>query len=275
MKHFLAPKETRPAWYLYIVSILFVFIGLISFTLTIIPFILSTKGELKKETDINELFNQFNSNQRFVLDLIPFVIGFLLLMYAARFIHKRTFLSFITTRPVLDLKRIVVSFLVWSVITGVLFAIELARHPESYQWNFELKQFAVLVLIAVALVPIQAGFEEVLIRGFVLQLFGRMIKLPIVSVIMSAGIFTLLHVGNTELTTMGLIVLVFYISSGILTSFLTVVDDGLELSWGFHIANNLFALLIVTSEKNSLVTKALFIDRSNSAVEYDVYLECV
>ena len=262
MKHFLAPKETKPAWYWYILSIIFVLVGLVSFSITIIGFIYSSKGEIKEGVTEESIMAQFSNNQQFVINMIPFVIGFLLLFYAARIIHRRTFLSFITTRPQLDLKRILVGFLLWFIITVVLFSVELAQGATQYQWNLELNDFLLLIALAIVITPIQTGFEEILIRGFLMQLFARFIRLPIIVVLMSAGIFTVLHLDNPEVDAMGYVALAYYILSGILTAFIAVMDDGLELSWGFHIANNLFAILIVTSKSSALRTDALYLDTS-------------
>jgi len=262
MKHFLSPKETRPAWYLYLVSIVFVLIGLFSFSVTLIGLIYASKGEIDPGTSQEEVLGRFNNNQLFVINMIPFVIGFLLLFYAARIIHRRKFLSFITTRPQLDLKRIAVGLLIWGIITAILFSAELAQGATQYKWNFEMNDFILLLILSIAIVPIQTGFEEILIRGFTMQLFGRFVKLPIVTVLMSAGIFLILHLGNPEVDSMGYVALVYYLLSGIMTAIIAVMDDGLELSWGFHIANNFFAILIVTSDTNALRTDAVYLDTS-------------
>ncbi len=262
MKHFLAPKETKSGWYWYVVSIVFVLVGLTTFSTSILWFIYSSKGEIKADTKAETLIAQFSNNQQFVINMIPFVIGFLLLIYAARVIHRRTFLSFITTRPQLDLKRIVVGFLLWFIITVVLFSVELAQGATQYQWNLEWNDFLILLALAIAITPIQTGFEEILIRGFGMQLFARFVRIPIIVILMSAGSFTVLHLGNPEVDAMGYVALSYYILSGILTAFIAVMDDGLELSWGFHIANNLFAILIVTSNTSALRTDALYLDTS-------------
>jgi membrane protease YdiL (CAAX protease family) len=237
-------------------------VGLFSFSITLISLIYASKGEVEPGMGEAELTNRFNHNQLFVINMIPFVIGFLLLFYAARIIHRRTFLSFITTRPQLDLRRIAVGLLVWGSITAILFAAELAQGAAHYNWNFEMNDFILLLILSIAIVPIQTGFEEILIRGFTMQLFARFVKIPIVVVLMSAGIFLILHLGNPEVDSMGYVALVYYLLSGIMTAIIAVMDDGLELSWGFHIANNFFAILIVTSDTNALRTDAIYLDTS-------------
>jgi len=264
MKHFLAPKETKPAWYLYIVSVIFVLVGLTTFSISILWFIYSSKGEIKANTTEETLMAQFSNNQQFIINMIPFIIGFLLLVYAARVIHRRTFLSFITTRPQLDFKRILVGLLLWFLITTILFSAELAQGATQYQWNLEINDFLVLLVLAILITPIQTGFEEILIRGFSMQLFGRLVKLPIVAILMSAGVFTILHMGNPEVDAMGYVAVVYYILSGVMTALIAVMDDGLELSWGFHIANNFFAILIVTSNTSALRTDAVYLDTSST-----------
>lgn len=269
MKHFLAPNETRPAWYLYVLSIVFVLIGTVSFSTTIIGLAVYAKGEVTPETTQSELMARFTNNQQLVINMIPFVIGFLLLFYAARIIHRRKFLSFVTLRPRLDLKRIGVGALLWGAITTILFIVELAQGATGYQWNFETKEFLLLLLIAIVLTPIQTGFEEILVRGFTLQFFGRFIKLPIVAILMSTGFFALLHLGNPEVDALGYFALVYYLISGLITAIIAVMDDGIELSWGFHLANNLFSILIITSDESALRTDALFVDTKAASVGWE------
>ena len=50
----------------------------------------------------------------------------------------------------------------------------------------------------------------------------------------------------------------FYIGTGLLLGIMTLMDDGLELALGFHLANNLMAALLITSDYSALQTDAIF-----------------
>jgi hypothetical protein len=57
---------------------------------------------------------------------------------------------------------------------------------------------------------------------------------------------------------MGYGVMVFYMGTGLLLGIMTLMDEGLELSLGFHLGNNLMASLLVTSDYAALQTDAVF-----------------
>ena len=49
-----------------------------------------------------------------------------------------------------------------------------------------------------------------------------------------------------------------YIFFGVFLALITVLDGGIELSFGFHLANNLIAGVMVTSDDQALQLPALF-----------------
>jgi hypothetical protein len=50
------------------------------------------------------------------------------------------------------------------------------------------------------------------------------------------------------------------------------MDDGLELSMGYHAVNNLFAALILTNSWQAFQTDALFIDPTPPSFGWDNYV---
>ncbi len=49
-----------------------------------------------------------------------------------------------------------------------------------------------------------------------------------------------------------------YLLFGLLFGWFALADEGIEVSWGMHTANNLFLLLFVTEEHSALPTPALW-----------------
>jgi membrane protease YdiL (CAAX protease family) len=272
MKHFLAPYEAKNSWLVYLASIIFVFVGVFSFGSIASYSIISSRVQVTPTTTEEDISAAFTYNEQFIITLVPFLIGFALLVFVAKVLHQRTFLSFITSRDRFDLKRFGIGFLVWGLIVGALFGIEIGTGQTQLRWIFEWDSFLYLFFISIFLVPFQTGFEEVIVRGFTMQLFGRVTKRASTAILSSALIFGILHMGNPELDSMGLIVLVFYVTSGIMTALITVLDDGIELSWGFHTANNFFSILIVTSDYQAFRTDALFLDKSDPAVGFEILI---
>lgn len=50
-------------------------------------------------------------------------------------------------------------------------------------------------------------------------------------------------------------------SIGLLLGIITVKDNGLELAWGVHTANNLFLSLFITHESSAIQTDALLFQK--------------
>jgi membrane protease YdiL (CAAX protease family) len=80
---------------------------------------------------------------------------------------------------------------------------------------------------------------------------------------------------NPEVEKMGLIIMVYYIGTGLFLGIITLMDDGMELSLGFHAANNIATALLVTSEWSALQTESVFKDVSAPSVSYEILIPVV
>lgn len=129
--------------------------------------------------DISEasMYTMLDSNVFLFLMLLSFVTGFVGLFYAVKYLHKQTMTSIATSRPKLDWKRIWFAFIFWGVLSSGLVLLDyFYLSPENYEFNFEIKRFAILAVIAVALIPIQTSLEEYIFRGYLMQGFGTATK---------------------------------------------------------------------------------------------------
>jgi hypothetical protein len=81
-----------------------------------------------------------------------------------------------------------------------------------------------------------------------------------------------MHIGNPEIEAIGYHVLSYYMIIGIFLGCLAVFDNGLELSIGFHAANNMFAALIVSNDWQVFQTDALFLDYSTPEFSLNMLL---
>ncbi|WCO03341.1 CPBP family glutamic-type intramembrane protease [Psychroserpens ponticola] len=123
------------------------------------------------------MYTMFDSNVFLFLMLLSFAAGFVGLFLAVKYLHKQTMTSIATSRPKLDWKRIWFAFIFWGTLSSGLVLLDyFYLAPENYMYNFELKRFAILVVIAVALIPIQTSLEEYIFRGYLMQGFGTVTK---------------------------------------------------------------------------------------------------
>lgn len=227
--------------------------------------------DVEKIEDQRYLLDFLGSNLFLFLVLISFLTAFVILLVSVKFILKRKILTIFTLREKLDWKRIFLSFFIWFTVLGILHFI-LYISTKQYSWNLNPSTFISLLLLSLFLIPIQTTCEELVFRGYFMQIGGQYLKKGYLAIIFSGVLFGLMHGSNPEVEAIGKIALLYYISSGLFLGILTVLDDGIELSMGYHFANNFFACLIVTSNWQVLQTDAIFMSHLPPAMGWDSFL---
>ncbi len=223
------------------------------------------------ELTMQEAISILGSNLFFTLELIPFCILLGVLLFAVTKIHERPLSTVFTIRESFDWKRFFFLFFLWFLILFFQLAITYWMGAKI-QWNAKKETFLILCGVSLFILPLQVMFEEVLFRSYILQGFAMSFKRPMVSIILSGTLFGLLHAANPEVEVLGKEILIYYIVSGLFLGILTVMDDGLELSLGFHTANNIFGALVVTTDWQVFKTDALLMDTSPPLIGMDMYL---
>lgn len=238
------------------------------FILNFIAYLFTSPEDLDKAY---ELMKSIPPNLSLVMNLLPFAFLLGLLFVFVKYVHQRSILSLTTTRKKVDVKRIIFSFLVVVFITLVTFGVSYYSDPSEIALQFNPLKFAILFLISILLFPFQIGLEEYLFRGYFMQQIGVMVKNKWVPLLITSVFFGIAHSANPEVAEMGLVVMVFYIGTGLLLGVMTLMDEGLELALGFHLGNNLLAALLITSDWSALQTDAIFRytaeEASNSAFD--------
>lgn len=273
MRRFISPLEPTIGVRHYLLGLIAILIGVYFIGGSLLGILISAQlpaGETLENFSDAQRF--FTKNEFFLVNMLPFLLGLLTILFCSRLIFKRSFRTFLTARPRFDFTRFFFSFGLWSILMSVSFFITFIDYSHQIYWNFQSDHFFYLLLLAFILVPIQTGFEEILFRGFLLQLFGKVTQKGIYLVLINGLLFGLLHLMNPEIDKLGSFAVGYYIISGIFTALITVMDNGLELSWGFHLANNLFGIIIVTNQWQVIQTDALFMDMSPPVLGWDMYV---
>lgn len=252
-------RKTNNSFFTYIIGIfilvLLIVVGQLPLSQTLLYY---AEGPVDFSDPIT-LLNSLPSNIRLILQLLPFVIGLLGLIFIARFLHQQSLTQLVTSREKIDWNRILFSFVIWSLFTLFFVTISIIVDPNSYEWNFQWKTFLPLLILGVAFIPLQTSFEEILFRGYLLQGFGLLSKNRWLPLILTSAIFGSLHFANPEVEKMGYGLMFYYIGTGLFLGILTLMDEGLELALGFHAANNLVSALLISSSWTAFQTDALFI----------------
>ena len=213
-------------------------------------------------------------NIAFMLLLMPFSFIFLTLLLCVRYIHKRSILSLFTSRKSFDWRRFIFAFLLWGGVMGGFLIVDILLGA-PIELNIDVTTFLPLLLISLLILPIQTSAEELFFRGYLFQLFGRFFKKGWIAILLTAGIFGLMHMGNPEVMEIGSVLIIYYVGSGIFLGIIAHMDDGVELGMGYHAVNNIFAALILTNNWQAFQTDAIFIDNSPPAFGFETVLSLV
>jgi uncharacterized protein len=269
--------HTENKFWKYIVGSLLI---IIASTIGQIPLLLAVivksfadgKGIPENQDDFMKIFD---SNMTLFLILISFVFGVIGVFLVNKYLHKQSFLTIITSRKKIDWNRIFVSFSLWAVITILSTVLLYYTNPEDFVINFKVIPFLILVAIATLLIPIQTTCEELVFRGYLMQGFGNLAHNKWFPLLMTSLIFGTMHIFNPEVSKMGYIILVYYIGTGFFLGIITLMDEGAELAFGFHAANNLIGALLVTTDWTVFQTNSILKDISEPTAGFDIILPIV
>ena len=129
-----------------------------------------------------------------------------------------------------------------------------------------------MFLIAIVLIPLQTSFEEYFFRGYLMQGIGIAAKNKWIPLLLTSIIFGSLHFFNPEVDKIGNIAMVYYIGTGFFLGIITLMDEGMELSLGFHAGTNLIIVLLVTSDWTVFQTNSILLDLSDPSKGIEVVL---
>ena len=263
-------------WKYLVGSVLIIFasfVGQIPLMLAVIAKIFISGKSYPSTND--EIMHFFEPNLTFFLILISFVFALAAIFFVVKFLHRQTFLSVTTSRKKVDWNRVFFSFGIWAVFSIVSTLIFYWLNPTLYVLDFKPIPFAVLFVIAVALVPVQTSTEEYVFRGYLMQGFANLAHNKWFPLLMTSLIFGGMHLFNPEVSKLGNIIFVYYIGTGLFLGIITLMDEGMELALGFHAANNLIGALLITSDWSAFQTHSIFKDLSTPQAGYDIILPVV
>ncbi len=221
---------------------------------------------------MKEMIKKAGVNGTFVILVAPLSFMLFIVLFYNKFIQNNTLRIVTTSRPKIDWSRVFFSFGLWGCITILTTIIGYYSAPEDFVIQFNLEKFAVFFVLAVVLIPFQASFEEYLFRGHMLQGLGLATKTRWVPLLVTSFLFGIMHIANPEVDKMGMIIMFYYIGTGLFLGILTLMDEGLELALGFHAANNLVGALLVTSDWSAFQTHSILKDVSVPSANFQIFI---
>ncbi len=237
--------EGKNNWWRYLITIILTW-GTPVVILTIVFFILSNFNPIKLVSLLSQPISLI------VLVGISDILSLIFLYIGVRYIHERKFISLINTDSKFSWRRILKGGGIWFGILTLGLIITLLLNPSNLNVTFNSQPFITLLIISLIVFPIQASFEELFFRGYLMQGIGLTSKYPIVPLITTSIIFALLHFpnGGNALTSVDIVIQALII--GLTLGIITLGENRLETAMGVHIANNIFVALIVNTPNGGL-----------------------
>ncbi len=250
-------------WYYILGSFILILFSTIG-QLPMIPFLPS---ELPSpDAEPMDIFKTIPSNLRLFLLLLSFAFVLPGIWLVVKKLHDLPIMSILSSRKKIDLERVLYSFMLWGTVVSAFVFLEYSLNPENYVFNFKVKEFLILAVIAILFIPIQTSVEEIVFRGYLMQGFGHWLNSRFMALFLTSTVFGSLHLANPEITALGYEFVILYITVGFVLGIMTLMDDGLELALGFHAANNLIAALLVTADWTVFQTESILIDISEPSL---------
>lgn len=253
---FIKVIEGKNSWKRYlssfIVIMLFIIVGSLPY-LIISEWIVNTDGNPNTYYDFEkEDYVGMNPLLYFALMNSLFFFWLLGLFVAIRFIHKRKLTSLITPNRKIDWKRMGFGFITFFVILALTFIIDAMLTPGDYSFNdVRVSDFLFLFVLVLVLTPIQTTCEELFFRGYLMQLFGKWVRIPFLLSLIAGSIFGALHFSNPEMGYSPLLVGADYLLTGIIWCYITAKTNSNELSIGAHAANNMLLGWFITMDDSA------------------------
>jgi CAAX amino terminal protease family. len=240
---------SKNSWWRYLLTIILTWPVPMAVTAVIFIPIFMILSIIALATNTSDLSYAIASNPLFELVLtgISAAISILFLYLCIEFAHKRKFISLINTACRVDWKRILKGAGIWFAILTIGSLIELIIDPGNVKITFNPNTFIFLLILSLMVFPLQASFEELFFRGYLMQAVGLLTKKPIIPLLVTSVIFAALHFwnGSDTITSVDIVLQVFII--GLTLGIITLGENRLETAMGVHIANNIFVSVVANT----------------------------
>ncbi|MBR5168911.1 MAG: CPBP family intramembrane metalloprotease [Salinivirgaceae bacterium] len=260
MNFFENAREGKNHWLRYVAVLAIAYIA------SQIPSIIYVVGLIVKKMSegnfspeqLSSLIN-LNSQTGFVVLMLSFVFWFGLTWLLFKPFHKREPMTMISGDRRFRTDRFLGAAGVYFIFLLIFWALLAIARPDVFTFHFNAPKFFVGLLLALIFVPFQTGCEELIMRGYLMQGFGLCTKSKIWALVIVTIMFALLHSNNNEVSDFGFLrAMVVYLTGSAVFGFFTVLNDGIEFSWGIHFAHNFTAFTLFAVEGNEYGSSPLF-----------------
>jgi membrane protease YdiL (CAAX protease family) len=195
--------------------------------------------------------------------LFPFLASFIAFMLLVKPLHSRTFIQTVNGTAKIRWSHYFISFFVWLSLSAIYLFAYIKADPGNFTLSNTSISLLYVALISVLLIPFQAGLEEIVFRGYLMQGFAVAARNAWLPLLVTSILFALLHGVNPEVKEYGFMTMMpQYLVFGLIFGLVTLFDDGIEAAMGAHAANNIFLVIMVTQESSALQSPALYVQNT-------------
>lgn len=253
-------KNGNNQWFLYLFTLVVVFLGVQVGSIPVTFYAIGKAGG--NLTGMTDSLTPPQTNLGLALTLLAFAVGVFVLLFCVVKIHRKQWTDTLTGRNRLDWGRVGFGAAIWGILSIAFLFFQYGLGESSHiEWQFQLGPFLGMCVVLIIFMPFQVGFEEWVFRGYLMQGCALLFKRGWAAILVTGAIFGLMHWANPEVQEFGFwVAMPQYIIMGLVLSTIAVLDDGVELAFGLHLANNFLSSIIVSHDASALQTHALFRD---------------
>lgn len=231
----------------YIITTTITWVGAFILALITLLFILIVAYVLGAKTFVDQLVSGSISALVMISVFgIYYLSAFLLFYLCMRLIHHKKLMPLINTHSKIKWIKILKGALLWFAILLIISLLDYLIDPANTIVSFDPNQFIILLILSLIIFPIQASFEEIFFRGYLMQGFGSLSTLPFIPLVTTSIIFAIFHYFNGATPLMGIIIVIQTFFIGITLGIIALGENRLETAMGVHIAQNIFVTAIIS-----------------------------
>ncbi len=266
--YFKQVKDGENEWWMYIVTMFLLSLG---YGVGQYPLVWAQSSAIDKHPDIGtaqlEEFGRrmdfsilhMDSNVGLLLLFTIFIVAMAFFLFGIRYVHHKSIKGLITPRSRINWPKVLFGLVVWLLLLAIFEGVSYFLNPDDYFINVQWSKVFWLLLICLAILPIQTTLEELVFRSYLMKGFGLVSAYKWIPLVLTSLLFGLVHGTNPEVAKYGVMPMqLYYVSAGLLLGIMTIMDDGLELAIGVHAATNIYGALFMSYEGSVLQTDSIW-----------------
>lgn len=164
-------------------------------------------------------------------------------------VHKRALPTLFGWQRRIEMSELRNAFVACGLVTLLIFLlVPDPSHLLTARTGLTLAQWAVAFLPVTALIILQSSAEEVVFRGYLVQILANRFASPLIWAALPVVLFTAAHWDPAALPYMNAVALASVLMFAAAATILLVVTGNLGACIGYHTANNIFAFLVISPE---------------------------